>query len=142
MELLIIGLPGWAEIVVVLFVGLLLFGRRLPEVGRSLGKTIVEFKKGGMSYKLITAGLPTTVAAHIHCGASGTTGPVGVTLFVGALTVNGILAQGPIVAPDAANLCGWGDIMDVRDAIESGDTYVNVHTVQNMFMGDIRGQLR
>ena len=46
MILLIIGLPGWAEIVLVLFVGLLLFGRRLPEVGRSLGKTIVEFKKG------------------------------------------------------------------------------------------------
>ena len=29
-----------------LAIGLLLFGRRLPEVGRSLGKGIVEFKKG------------------------------------------------------------------------------------------------
>ena len=26
--------------------GLLLFGKRLPEVGRSLGKGIVEFKRG------------------------------------------------------------------------------------------------
>ena len=26
--------------------GLLIFGKRLPEVGRSVGKTIVEFKKG------------------------------------------------------------------------------------------------
>lgn len=26
--------------------GVLIFGRRLPEVGRSLGKTFVEFKKG------------------------------------------------------------------------------------------------
>ncbi len=40
------GMPGWAEIVVIGFVGLLLFGRRLPEVGRSLGRTIVEFKRG------------------------------------------------------------------------------------------------
>ncbi|HUB27133.1 MAG TPA: twin-arginine translocase TatA/TatE family subunit [Tepidisphaeraceae bacterium] len=32
--------------VIILIVGLLLFGRRLPEVGRSLGKGIVEFKKG------------------------------------------------------------------------------------------------
>ncbi len=40
------GMPGWAEIVVVCFVGRLLFGRRLPEVGRSLGRTIVEFKRG------------------------------------------------------------------------------------------------
>ena len=27
-------------------IGILLFGKRLPEVGRSLGKGIVEFKKG------------------------------------------------------------------------------------------------
>jgi sec-independent protein translocase protein TatA len=40
------SMPGWAEIMVVAFFGLLLFGRRLPEVGRSLGKGIVEFKKG------------------------------------------------------------------------------------------------
>lgn len=34
------------EIVVILVIALLLFGKRLPEVGRSLGKGIVEFKKG------------------------------------------------------------------------------------------------
>ncbi|MBI1849781.1 MAG: twin-arginine translocase TatA/TatE family subunit [Planctomycetes bacterium] len=37
---------GWMEMVVVLIVALLLFGKRLPEVGRSLGKGILEFKKG------------------------------------------------------------------------------------------------
>ena len=31
---------------VILAIGLLIFGRRLPEVGKNLGKTIVEFKKG------------------------------------------------------------------------------------------------
>jgi len=31
---------------IVLAIGLLIFGRRLPEVGKNLGKTIVEFKKG------------------------------------------------------------------------------------------------
>jgi sec-independent protein translocase protein TatA len=34
------------EILILLVLGVLLFGRRLPEVGRSLGKGIVEFKKG------------------------------------------------------------------------------------------------
>ena len=40
------GVPGWAEIVIVLFLALLLFGKRLPSTMRSLGSSIVEFKKG------------------------------------------------------------------------------------------------
>lgn len=32
--------------VIIAVFGVLLFGKRLPEVGRSLGKGIVEFKKG------------------------------------------------------------------------------------------------
>jgi sec-independent protein translocase protein TatA len=37
---------GTQEMLVLLILGVLLFGRRLPEVGRYLGKGIVEFKKG------------------------------------------------------------------------------------------------
>ena len=37
---------GGQEILLLLVLGVLLFGRKLPEVGRSLGKTMVEFKKG------------------------------------------------------------------------------------------------
>ena len=40
------GLPGGQEWIILLVLGLLIFGRRLPEVGRSLGRGIVEFKKG------------------------------------------------------------------------------------------------
>ncbi|HYE61119.1 MAG TPA: twin-arginine translocase TatA/TatE family subunit [Phycisphaerales bacterium] len=36
---------GW-ELLIIAGIALLIFGKRLPEVGRSLGKGIVEFKKG------------------------------------------------------------------------------------------------
>lgn len=38
--------PGPFEMMMIAGLGLLIFGRRLPEVGRSIGKTIVEFKRG------------------------------------------------------------------------------------------------
>jgi sec-independent protein translocase protein TatA len=41
-----ISMPGPWETLLILFVALLLFGRRLPEVARSMGKSITEFKKG------------------------------------------------------------------------------------------------
>ena len=37
---------GPMEMMIIVGLGVLLFGKRLPEVGRSLGKGIVEFKKG------------------------------------------------------------------------------------------------
>ena len=43
---LAIGMPGGFEWLIIAGIGLLIFGKRLPEVGRSLGKGIVEFKKG------------------------------------------------------------------------------------------------
>ena len=38
--------PGPTEMIIILVVAVLLFGKRLPEVGRSLGKGLMEFKKG------------------------------------------------------------------------------------------------
>ena len=43
----IAGLPGGMEVVLIIFVIILLFGaRKLPELARSLGKSLSEFKKG------------------------------------------------------------------------------------------------
>jgi sec-independent protein translocase protein TatA len=38
--------PSPQDIIILLILGVLLFGRKLPEVGKYLGKGIVEFKKG------------------------------------------------------------------------------------------------
>lgn len=41
-----LGAPGLPEIVIVSLIVLLLFGKRVPQVMGSLGRSIVEFKKG------------------------------------------------------------------------------------------------
>ena len=45
-SLAFIGSIGPTEMILIAAVGLLIFGNRLPDVGKSLGRGIVEFKKG------------------------------------------------------------------------------------------------
>ena len=41
-----LGMPGPLEMMIIAAIILLLFGNRLPSVMRSLGRGVVEFKKG------------------------------------------------------------------------------------------------
>ena len=106
-------------------------------------------------FKVNVEDIENVVAAHIHCGAVGVNGPVGVTLFVGAPAggpVDGTLAEGTITAPDPGNGCGWADLAAVLAAMRAGTTYVNVHTNDGVAPtntgpgdfpgGEIRGQIR
>jgi hypothetical protein len=108
-----------------------------------------------LGYTLIAANIENVVASHIHCGADGVSGPVGVTLYLGTAgsgRFSGVLASGTITAPDAGNACGWLTLADVVAAMESGNTYVNVHTNDGVAPtntgpgdfpgGEIRGQIR
>lgn len=40
------GIPGGWEWIVILVVALLIFGKRLPDIARSVGKSLTAFKKG------------------------------------------------------------------------------------------------
>jgi Cu/Zn superoxide dismutase len=124
---------------------------------QAVGVATFKLREDGaaLRFKVNVANLDNAVAAHIHCGAVGVNGPVGVTLFMGAPAgggVNGTLAEGTITAPDPGNGCGWVDLAAVLAAIGSGATYVNVHTNDGVAPpnsgpgdfpgGEIRGQIR
>lgn len=109
----------------------------------------------GLDFTLIAANIDNVVAAHIHCGAPGVIGPVGVGLFGGAAGTgrfDGVLATGTITTPIPANACGWVTLADLLTALRSGNTYVNVHTNDGIAPpntgpgdfpgGEIRGQVR
>ena len=66
------------------------------------------------------------IAAHIHSGARGKAGPVIV----------------PLCAPCRSGASGRATVdASVLNALESGRTYVNVHTKKNL-AGEIRGQVK
>jgi CHRD domain-containing protein len=126
-----------------------------PRETPAQGQAIFQVNDDGtISYRLIVANIDNVFAAHIHCGAAGVAGPVGVTLYSnpGATgTFSGVLAEGTITAPDANNMCGWTSLSQVLAAMEAGLTYVNVHTNDNVPPantgpgdfpgGEIRGQI-
>jgi len=49
---------GWQELIVIFLILLLLFGPRMPEIGRSLGKGIKSFKEGLMGIEETPSATP------------------------------------------------------------------------------------
>jgi len=117
--------------------------QEVPSVDTSAeGEFSAEVDSGGLEFELEVEDIENVVAAHIHCAPVGVNGPVGVTLFGGLFSGDGTLAEGTITAPNAGNGCGWADLSEVIAAMNSGDTYVNVHTLPPGFpSGEIRGQI-
>lgn len=127
-----------------------------PRDTDATGSAIFQLSDDGtrIFYTVSVANIENVFAAHIHCGAKGENGPVGVTLFSGSAgggSINGTLAKGTITAPNPGNACGWTDLAAVVAAMNSGNTYVNVHTNDGVAPtntgpgdfpgGEIRGQI-
>jgi hypothetical protein len=140
------------------FVATLSGGEEVPARDtQAVGVAKFKLREDGAAllFKVNVANIDNVFAAHIHCGAVGVNGPVGVTLFMGAPAggaVNGTLSEGTITAPDPGNGCGWTDLAAVLAAMQSGNTYVNAHTNDGVAPpntgpgdfpgGEIRGQVR
>jgi sec-independent protein translocase protein TatA len=84
MPLGFLGPIGMPELVIILVVGLMLFGGRLPDVARSLGRSVHQFKRGlrdlkGEFDKAETddppASLPSRRPAAVGPGSAGPTAP-------------------------------------------------------------------
>ena len=139
------------------FVATLSGGQEVPARDtQARGVATFKLREDGaaLAFKVNVANIDNVFAAHIHCGAVGVNGPVGVTLFMGTPAggaFDGTLAEGTITAADPGNGCGWTDLASILAAIESGNTYVNVHTNDGVDPpntgpgdfpgGEIRGQV-
>jgi hypothetical protein len=130
---------------------------QVPSVlAKSNGRFDAEINADGtISFWLSYANMSSAVAqAHIHFGASRTNGGVMVFLCGGskpACPASGTVT-GAITATDVSVLPATngdsvipqgiqpGDLAGLASAIQSGSTYVNVHTA-NFPNGEIRGQV-
>jgi hypothetical protein len=96
-----------------------------------------------LTYKLNTSRMEDVIQAHIHVGPVGLNGPVVTFLFgpiPGGVDTAGRLANGSIEAGDLIGPLAGQPLSALIAAIESGNAYVNVHTVAHTG-GEIRGQL-
>ena len=132
-----------------------------PADSRAQGQAIFRVNDDGtVDFRLIASNIDNAFMSHIHCGASGTNGPIRMWLYpvigpsgpAGGPPLNpgrhnGVLASGTfnptgVTCPDGTTLI---------NAIRAGLTYVNVHTNDGVAPantgpgdfpgGEIRGQL-
>lgn len=109
---------------------------------RGSGMATVDYSamNNDFTYTLAWANLTgNATMAHIHYGAPGVNGPIVVPFFMmtmpGTDTLTGTLTQA-----DVTPAAGINTIADVAAAIESGNAYVNIHTMMYP-AGELRGQL-
>ena len=96
-----------------------------------------------IKYKINITGFPDATGAHIHIGKVGENGEPIVDLLKDAKenpTKEGMVIRGNITDTDLMRTMQGKGISDLISLLDSGNTYVNIHTEKNP-NGEIRGQL-
>ncbi len=118
-------------------------------VSNATGTATFQYRRGSgeLHYKLIVANIENVRMAHIHVGARGVNGPVVAWLYPDAPPpqliegrFSGVLAEGVITAESLVGQLEGEDLDALIELLSTGETYVNVHTVQYP-AGEIRGQI-
>lgn len=112
---------------------------------KATGQATYSFNAAGteLHFKVNLANIKDVKFSHIHIGPVGVNGPVVANLKMERVDgeVNGKYAEGVITTADlSANLQG-GPLSILKQALESGYAYSNVHTDANP-AGEIRGQIK
>lgn len=96
-----------------------------------------------LRFRVDVAKLKDPLFSHIHLAPVGVNGGVVVTLKMDKVEgeVNGKYAEGTIKEADLTGNLKGGPLSILKEAMERGYTYVNIHTVANP-PGEIRGQIR
>jgi hypothetical protein len=115
------------------------------------GQAVFQFSKDGeqLRYKLAVANIENVTMAHIHLAEDvGGNGPPVVWLYPDGPPpqeipgrFDGVLAKGTVTANDLVGPLAGKTLEDLKEAMEQGLTYVNVHTSQNPG-GEIRGDIQ
>lgn len=107
----------------------------------STAKGLAWFKPIGNTvwYEVNVTGIDKATMAHIHGAKAGENGDPIANLQITA-TTKGSLAQGNITPSDLTGSLAGKSISDLVSKMQSGETYVNVHTEANP-NGEIRGQI-
>jgi hypothetical protein len=124
---------------------------------RAHGQAMFDLSRDStqITFRLQVANIENVVAAHIHLAARGVNGGVVVSLYgpaaPGGGRSNGVLATGTITAADLTGALAGQPLTALLDAMNSGNTYVNVHTNDgqgdtntgpgDFADGEIRGQI-
>jgi hypothetical protein len=78
--------------------------------------------------------------AHIHNAPPGVNGPIVLDFSLGSILSTGFVSVNVNDADDLSGPLAGETLQDLRDAMENGNTYINVHTAENPG-GEIRGQI-
>lgn len=103
---------------------------------------IADFSQGedDIQFTINATDIEGVTAGHIHDGIEGENGDVVVTLFEYDTPQDQVSENGTITEDDLEGPLEGSQISDLVNAMNDGDTYVNIHTEQNPD-GEIRGQI-
>lgn len=94
---------------------------------------VIKYTVDAMNIQGVTPG-------HIHSGKQGEDGPVVMTLLKNESPTSEVSETGSITADRLEGPMAGQQLPDLVTAMSNGETYVNIHKVQNP-NGEIRGQI-